>query len=75
MSDQEQRNAVDAAYGLPAQLEVFDPILSGQTEGIVEYARRQFERDSRVLSLIGEVLVLIPREPDQRHAEYVTTNS
>ena len=74
MSDQERRDAVNDAYGLPAQLEVFDPILSGQTEGIIEYVRRQFEGDSRVFSLIGEVLGLIPRKPDQRHARYVTTN-
>ena len=75
MSDQEQRDAVDDTYGLPAQLEVFDPILSRQAEGIIEYARRQFEGDSGVLLLIGEVLVLIPREPDQRHILNVTTKS
>lgn len=67
MSDQEQRDAVDDAYGLPAQLEVFDPILSGQAEGIIKHTRRHFEGDSGVLALVGEVLVLIPREPDQRH--------
>jgi len=66
---------MDDANGLPATLEVLDPVLSGQAEGIIEYARRHLKGNSGVPSLVGEVLVLIPREPDQRHAQNITTKA
>ena len=63
---------VNLAKGLPALLSIHDTIHQKHTRWVAKDKTRLLEADT-VLALIGEVLGLIPLEPDSAHYNSVIT--
>jgi hypothetical protein len=73
--DQEQEAAgiaPDQSKGEPSLLTVHNAITDHDVQGIEEYPRGFLKTDA-VLALVGEVLSLIPFEPNLWHAIIVVT--
>ena len=68
----QEQAALDLSKRLPALLAIHDSILHGNEERIKKYLAGFLEIDA-VLALVGEVLRLIPLEPDSGHNNIVTT--
>src|ERR1039458_8530246 len=68
----QEQTALDQSKRLPALLAIHDAILHGNEERIKKYLAGFLETDA-VLALVGEVLRLIPLEPDSGHYNIVTT--
>lgn len=58
MRDQQDRDAMNGAGGLPSHLVAFDPILSRQTQRVTENLSGHLKRNATMLALVGEILVL-----------------
>ena len=74
MGHQQNRDAADGTDGSPSHFIAFDPVLTGQPQRITKNLRGHLKCNAIMLALIGDVLVLIPRKPDFRHGNNVTTN-
>jgi len=64
--------ASNQAEGLPALFAIHDAIIDHNVQGVEENLAGFLETDT-VLALVGEVLHLIPVEPDSRHYNSVIT--
>jgi hypothetical protein len=65
-----EQPALDLAIRTPALLATLDAILDRHEERIQKYSTGLLETDA-VFALVGEVLRLIPLEPDSCHANIV----
>ncbi len=73
VSDKQQEKALNLSVGSPALFAAFNSIQDGNEEWIEEYVTSFLEADA-MLAPVGDVLGLIPLEPDCRHGKSITTN-
>ncbi len=72
MGNDQQDSSTHATNGLPSLFTILDPLFGGHIERIEEHPAGLLEAHT-VVSLVGDVLGIVPLESDARHPGSVIT--